>query len=686
MITTTTLGPLQQRIHTQQGSLPNTEATATPCADYTLWEISLRAGPEGFTGQIEWRYQQTCPQVPFYMIPGLFYGQGCPTHSGTYPALGELNLNKFTSPVWSFAAERAALPVLLLRSGTQWVALEASPHYTVYDAQGQLITEYVPELWGDNEPQIGLALGYEAAQAHITIALPASEGPRRHVRNKYHQPVEKFLHLPPHHTVRLQLRLWQTTGDQRAYQPILTDIRQRLHTQYPAAEEVPIEILMATAVTGLIDWHWTGEYFVYTAAMDRSVEFNANNKKTSMGWHFDALGFVGGFPVAHGLLWYGLKNQHEPSVAIARQVIARWCREALTPGGLFWTSYHPGRAVTANGSYDNPAGISAVNTDATGNTPFYGCCWMPPPFIHARTTADASLYLVRLLKLLPPTDPLYQTGLAALRKNLAGILQLQDTAGRFGQIYHALEHRVAQAEGSAGVLWVAVLGEALELIPAHDPLHAAMTAAMTRAATAYLVDLHSNQPQGGPEDIGLAPASETGELLLWAYEAMYRHTPTPQWRQAWLDAAHWCLTWRKGWNHRFHPKNQFSLYQTRTRGGDYASSHNNHLHIWGLRSLGSFTALSQLTGDATWADAAHDHLRFATQLMCLTTGQWNGQKGMCTEQYYFLDWSIWHPWDPTTKHVQKGTFMGYSHTWCVAWFLLAGQQLLEVTPAPQCGK
>ena len=125
---------------------------------------------------------------------------------------------------------------------------------------------------------------------------------------------------------------------------------------------------MNSAVHGLLAWHWVDDpgYWVYTAAYDRSAEYNANNKGVTLGWHFESLGFVGGFPVAFGLLWSAQResaDQAARATAIAERCLDRWCSEGLSDWGFFRASYHPGKARTANGSFANPlAWVNKIKT------------------------------------------------------------------------------------------------------------------------------------------------------------------------------------------------------------------------------------------------------------------------------------------------------------------------------------
>ena len=100
--------------------------------------------------------------------------------------------------------------------------------------------------------------------------------------------------------------------------------------------------------------------------------------------------------------------------------------------------------------------------------------------------------------------------------------------------------------------------------------------------------------------------------------------------------------------------------------------------------------LSQLTGNDYYQRRADEHFAFTSQLLSQVDGMWNGQRGMCSEQFYTSDWSVWGGWDPGPDHVQKGTLMGFSHVWCINMILLGAEELSQVNAsqvsASQVGK
>ena len=192
-----------------------------------------------------------------------------------------------------------------------------------------------------------------------------------------------------------------------------------------------------------------------------------------------------------------------------------------------------------------------------------------------------------------------------------------------------------------------------------------LTDAVQRAGRGYRPDIEAGWIVGAPEDVDLAPTSEDGYNAVMAYAALARRFGHDEWLATWRLAADWTLTWRKSYNVRFPARNILAQGDFRAVGGDFASAHNNHLHVYGCNCLADFHALAKAVDEPHYARRANDRFAFTAQLLAVEDGQWNAQRGMASEQFYTTDWSIWDRWDPTKHHVQKGTLMGFSHVWCI---------------------
>jgi len=705
--------PLQLLAIPDAGDVGELSLTATHLGDAdgrSRWRVVLAAGTERFRGGVALQSAFGHDAVPWFLFPGFFYGQGRSETVLRYPALGQTDVtadDHMRWPAWAFALDRGAYPIVLARLGGRWLGIDASPHYALQDASGRHLPGG-PAAWGDSEPQIGIGLGWEHVRrghGFVAINLPAWEQPYRHARNPQDHGVHRRLDLAAGTRLVLDIGVWDFAGDRHGYQRVLETVYDELRPRQAPATVDEAVVLSDCAAHGLKCWHWVPPaadgrpgYLVYTAAMDRSVEFNANvNRQTSLGWHFEALGFVGGFAVAFGLLTHGQRRHDAEAVSIAEQLVDRWCREGQAPGGLFRTSYHPGRARTPNGEFANAA-----------DAPSYGSCWQGDPnILHARTTADAAHYLARFLARFPrhrhrervpeqaagtvcaldlasEPDPRWISWRASLRRALDAALRLQLPDGRHPQRYDLAGDRAQDTDGAGGLLWIAAMHHGEPLFADDPDFQERLRASMLAAGAAYAADVEAERICGAPEDVSLAPTSEDGYNAVMAYGALHRRFADTdagaRWLRLLIQATDWMLTWRKAYNVRFPRRNALGAGDFRSVGGDFASANNNHLHVYGMCCLGELHRLSRITGKAYYARRADDHLAFVNQLLCVEDGQWNGQRGMLTEQFYTSDWSIWDRWDPTAAHVQKGTYMGFSHVWCVNMVLLGLEELERERP------
>lgn len=668
------------------------DADAVPCCSVAevrhstrpAWEVCVTAGAAGAELRLSVRLAfASAGTEPWFLLPGFFYGQGRTDGRLAYPALGVDDVSSWSSSWWDFAMDRMAYPVALALTDRGWIGLDAQPHFTVLDAQGRA-TLAGPAVWGDSEPQVGFGLSWKDGVGNVRVNVPGNEGPRRHARNRHDGPTDKRVRLGAGESLRLRVGLWENAStDRHGYQPILEELYAELHPLHPPAQPAPANELATAAADGLLDWHIARSdppYIVYTAAYDRSAEFNANLRRTSLSWHFEAIGFVGGFSVAYALLWQARRSgqRAEEIERLVDQLAGRWCREAVAPCGLLRTSYHPGRSWTPNGRFANPAGTGSVNQDATGDTPFYGACWQPDQnHLHARSTADASYYLARLLRLVGTRHAMYGAWREVLRGSLAAAMGFQGPDGRFGQIYDVgpAGGRVHQWEGAGGLLWIPAMLEAEPLFADDADFAVRLAQSALRGGAGYAADVEAEYICGAPEDVSLTPTSEDGYNAMLAYGGLHRRFGRGEHAALLRRAADWTLSWRKACNVRFSPRTMLAQADFRTCGGDFASSNNNHLHVYGMNCLAELYRLSAETGNGYYARRAHDNFCFTCQMLSLEAGQFNGQRGMLSEQFYSNDWSIWGGWDPTSAHVQKGTLMGFSHAWCIAMVLLGLEQL-----------
>ena len=144
---------------------------------------------------------------------------------------------------------------------------------------------------GESEPQIGLGLTWTNGAGEIRLNIPANEAPIRHARNPHNSATNKVLNLPAGAHIEFDCGVWNETGPRDASAAILRRVSDELHHSHPAHVPAPAPELADAAAHGLLAWHWVDDpgYWVYTAAYDRSAEYNANNKGTTLGWHLRRL-------------------------------------------------------------------------------------------------------------------------------------------------------------------------------------------------------------------------------------------------------------------------------------------------------------------------------------------------------------------------------------------------------------
>ncbi|GEM_PF-1829157 len=650
------------------------------------WRIQITA-TEDTEGTVSLRWDLSDIRFegdPWWMLPGCFYGTGCRDTAVPVPLWGR-EADGWEHPCWQVASDRITYPLTAVLLQKEWRALSADPHYRTWDAEGAEVTDE-PSCWGEEEPQMGFGFGWEQHQPHLSLHLPANEGPKVLRRQPNVSATDKRLRLKQGMRIEFTCRCWQADTpepqDRRGIHACLKEVYGRLAPTQDRAAAVPAAEIMSAATHGLMAWHWMENpgYMAYTVAYDRCQEFNANLKQTTLAWHFEASGFVGVMPVAFALLWQSQQPGGDPEGArAAYTMMHRWCSDGVAPNGLFRGSFHPGKAWTPSGLVPNPAPVGVQNSDPSGDTPFYGSCWLPDQdTLHARTAADAILYLSRYLSILDQADPLFSLGKERVREAVQCALRLQREDGSFGFIYDLAQDKVREWEGEAGMWWLPALGEASGLFADDPELQRQMLKGMQRAGTFY-ADIHRARPSGGaPEDIRLALSSESPQAGVMGYRYLYELDPDGNWLEAWKDSADWLLSFQKVFNQRFSPHSMLSGQNFRTFGAQNASTQNTQVHCYGLQCVGDFIRLSQTLDDPYYAERAREHTRYSWQMLCLTAGHWGGQRGMCTEQFYTNDWSIFDRWNPGPDHQQKGSLMGSSHSWCIAFMLLSLEQLESV--------
>ena len=375
---------------------------------------------------------------------------------------------------------------------------------------------------------------------------------------------------------------------------------------------VSVEEASELAAWGLWRWHYRPDppRLIETASFER--EPAADRDHMHVSW-------VSGAPYAYALLRHGRRVGNERYVEAATDVLDHIAGN-LTPGGTFWSQWTHDRGWTWGWHPDHSR-------------------------LHARTLADATLFMLRAARLCVPGTQ--SSWLAAARSNVAVAVRTQRADGALPAAHHVETGDAVSREGTAGLAWVPALVEAGELDAAR------------RAGDYYR---RFETFYGAPEDVDLAPTSEDGYAAVMAFVAL------EDWEAA-RRAADWMLTFRYSYDVAFDPETTLGLHGFKTRGGDQASPANQHLHPFGLICVPEMMRLARATGDERYAETTRENLACFRQFVARHDGDFGARKGMTSERYYQTD-----------VFAAKGGLLPLSHAWTGGVLLLACEEALDDYP------
>ncbi len=651
--------------------------------EHMAWTVR-NAGPAEFHGTI--RLQEAFPAAfrrPWIMVPGFLYGEnrriGQGAREGVYPRFDPAAAQpaRMASNRWDFAADRVSHALVFAYEGGQCWAFAARPHVRL---DGGCVSD-------DWEPQLAVGFACDGENSFARFTFPACEEPFTYSGSTQSAPTIRRVRLPPGGTVSGEFFRVEFPGIRHDYQKVLKVYYDAFgRADEPAESDEPLA-LMRDAVHGIVNWHYNEpkNYFVYSRCYDRVSEQIANHRGVTLEWHQMNTGFVSGLPVCWGLHVAARFLNDARARAVSRRVADRICTEGLSPSGLFWADFRPGVIEERNGCFPNPLAPDGRDVWSTG-------WWPDPDCVHARTIADACYALANLIASeaeLDPESASLSLWKRALRANIEAILALQLPGGSYGAVYNAVTRAVHREAGCGGLLWIPALLKSAEVFADDGALVARLESSVRRAADAYATAVEDEYIWGAPEDTD-APTSEDGMNAVLAYGDLHRRFREPRYLELMRLAADWTLSFRKSFNGRFHPKTLIGAYGLRSKGGDYASASNNHLHVFEVMMTAHLFDLSRWTGDAYYRRRAEDHWRFTQQMLCRVDGQFNGFRGALAEQFYWCNWSCFGQdtraieagglkgnWDPGPHHRQKGNLAGYSTLWCVNIILLGGAMMLQ---------
>jgi hypothetical protein len=340
---------------------------------------------------------------PWWLIPGLFYGENRPAAcERVFPRfeVGADRPEEMVSARWGFRADRAATPAVMAWGDISGIALIA-------DEESPLGTT-------------GLAIEHAAGQATISLLFPYQEYPVTYYGSALPLPAQAATHVwRPGETHVLTLATCALPADRHAYAPLLREDRELRLPGAPIHPWEDVESAAGIAADGLYRWHYDPDpgVLLETAGFDREVSGTNGERVDRQAMH---VGWVSGIPWAAALLEHGLRRGRPEHVAAAERVIGFVCAN-LSPSGTFW------------GTWYRHSGWSQS--------------WTPvKDALHARTLGEATLFLVRALRLRP--DPEW---LAAARSNLDTMVARQRPDGNLGALHHAVTGEVLSWSGASGL-------------------------------------------------------------------------------------------------------------------------------------------------------------------------------------------------------------------------------------------
>ncbi|TDC54166.1 hypothetical protein E1212_03255 [Jiangella ureilytica] len=582
-----------------------------------LHEVALsvsNVSADAFAGHVRLVASVADAADPWWLIPGLFYGENRPVDCDRrFPRFeaGADDPAGMVSDHWSFRSDRAATAAVFAWGASAGVVVAAA------------------ELSPCGPTGIGLAQRGPVADVHVVF--PFREDPVTYYGSAEPLPPHAGVYIwQPGELVELRAATSRLPADRHAYAPVLRAVYEQNRLLHPVTPWVTVPDAAAIAAEGLVRWHYDPDpgVLLETVGFDREVSGGDGRPVDRQAMH---VGWISGIPWAYALLAHGRRSGSAAAVEAATHVID-FCCANLSPSGTFW------------GRWERAGGWTQSWTPITHG-------------LHARTLGEATLFLLRALALPGGSRPAW---VAAARSNLDAVRDRQRTDGNLGSVHHAEDGRVLSWTGASGLTWIAAFCEA-----AHLDGDGSYLAAAERAGDYYARFVEREFIHGAPEDVDLAPTSEDGYAAVMAYVALHRRTGAARWLDLARRAADWTLTFRYTYNVRFAPRTPLGIYGFATRGGDQASPSNQHLHAYGLVCTAELAELSAATGDPHYRERAEEAVACFRQLIPTADGEVNAYRGMITERYY-----------QTECFQPKGMLLTLSHAWSAGVLLLACEQLI----------
>lgn len=545
--------------------------------------------------------RQLAGEAPRWMIPGIFYKDNRVEECRRiYPSYSPDNPDpqRMVSNAWSFRSDRAATPGVFV-----WTSKVGA----------YVLTNERAGVTDQNRAGVGMTGLYfrsDRGAPEIGMQLPYTETPIQYsyCHAERTAPVETWMDAATNVVVDWEVFFGLGASAIHSYDPVLRAYGKQAAASNPIRPWLSGEEAEALAVDGLMMWH---------AAPDKDLLYETavfDKYFGKMGGYVDRpvmhTGWSGGAPIAYALLLRGYEQKDDALIEMGRAILTL-ISEAQTPLGTFWPEL------------DAEAGWT------TGMNP-------KETWIQARTLADATLFMVRSLRLQVKQGNTHFSWLQAIQGNLEFALKVQREDGCFGSCYDVETGEVAEWEGCAGLAWIGAMVAGCSLL--YDPR---FREAARRAGAYYARFVEDEFIYGATEDQFLTPTVEDGYCAVTAYLLLYELDRSERWLRLARRAADWALTFRFTYNVTFAKHSLLGVVDYRTRGADVSSPANHAIHNYGLWAYPEMVKLSNLTNDPYYAERAEEQRLSCLQLIAREDGDFGARRGMAPDQIYQTDW--WQP-------------------------------------------
>jgi len=577
----------------------------------TGWAVELAVTARtGFIGAVRVVAELTGADDPWWLVPGVFYGENRPADNDrAFPrfeigARSPAQHDALVADAWDVRADRAATPAVFAwpSPGAPGAALAAAETSAV--------------------GMTGVGFAHDGDRAILRLTFPVRESPVSYDGSATPRAAEVRVHrFAAGERLTIPFRLFALPADRHAYAPVLRALHAEAAPASPLEPWVGVAEAADLAAEGLLRWHYDPDpgVLLETVGFDREVTGRDGRSVDRQAMH---VGWVSGAPWAYALLAHGVRTGRDDEVVAARRVLDFLTAE-LSPSGTLWGVWYRDRGWSQS--------------------------WTRyPRGLHSRTLGEATLFLVRALRLVDDAGWRH-----AARSDLDAVVARQRADGDLGAVHDAVTGEVLAWEGAAGLAWIPALVEAAGWDDRYLP-------AAIAAGDRYARYVEAESIAGAPEDVDRAPTSEDGYSAVMAYTALHRATGAPRFLDLARRAADWMLTFRYSYDVDFAPTTLLGRYGFRTRGADQASPSNQHLHAYGLVCTDELRELSRAVGDPWYADRADETLACFRQFVAREDGDFNAYRGMVSERYY-----------QTACFQPKGMLLTLSHAWSVGVLLLA---------------